>query len=65
MKQLIKPAHGDPHNSVDLFDANRKNDLGEMFCVAPAILPFEVNRYWQHYKETEAMQYGLVNPATI
>lgn len=39
----------DPQNSVSLFDMNRKNVYGEMFCVAPDILSFEVDRYWDSY----------------
>ena len=61
MEKIVKPAYSDPQNSVDLFDAHRKNDFGEMFCVAPAILYSQVNEYWYNY-QTEIMSYGLINP---
>jgi hypothetical protein len=48
-KKLVKPSSFDPENSVSLFDANRENDFGEMYCVAPGILPGEVELYWQEY----------------
>lgn len=49
MRQFVKPAHDDPDNSVDLFDGDRKNKFGEMFCVAPAILYCQVEEYWEDY----------------
>lgn len=49
MKKVIKPAFMDPRNSVDLFDADRRNEFGEMFCVAPAILLHEVKEQWELY----------------
>ena len=49
MRKLIKPAYDDPHNSVDLFDADRRNDFGEMYCVAPAILYSQVKEEWARY----------------
>lgn len=48
-RKLIKPAYEDPHNSIDLFDADRKNEFGEMYCISPAILPQQVNAYWIGY----------------
>ena len=48
-RKLVKPAHDDPNNSVDLFDADRRNEFGEMYCVAPAILHQQVNNYWIGY----------------
>ena len=49
MRKLVKPSHDDPHHSVDLFDADRLNDFGYMYCVAPAILASQVNYYWERY----------------
>lgn len=54
MRKLIKPAFDDPHNSVDLFDADRVNDFGEMYCVRPAILYSEVKMYWNWYVMEQA-----------
>jgi len=58
MKKVVKPAFGDPRHSVDLFDADRKNDRGEMYCVAPAILWSRVREEWERY---EAEQKGGEN----
>ena len=49
MKKFIKPAHDDPHNSWDLFDADRRNEFGGMYCIAPAILYSEVAWHWNRY----------------
>jgi len=49
MKKIVKPAYGDPNHSVDLFDADRVNGFGEMFCVEPAILRSEVDFCWKRY----------------
>lgn len=49
MRKLIKPAYEDPDNSVDLFDADRKNEFGEKYCVAPAILLREADGIWNDY----------------
>ena len=49
MRKVIKPAHSDPDNSVDLFDGDRKNEFGKMYCVAPAIQYCQVNPYWLGY----------------
>ena len=53
MRKLIKPAHDDPDNSVDLFDSGRLNDFGEMYCVKAAILYCQVEEYWQEYVDRE------------
>lgn len=53
MRKLVRPAHGDPHNSVDLFDADRKNQWGEMYCVAPAILSSQIESEWARYSRSE------------
>lgn len=47
-KRLIKSA-GHGSNSVHLMDASRKNDSGEMYCVAPYLLPSQVDQEWQIY----------------
>lgn len=49
MRKYVKPASCDPKNSVSLFDADRKNEFGEMYCVAPAILQDRVDSYWADY----------------
>ena len=54
MRKLVKPAYMDPHNSVDLMDADRTNDFSEMFCVAPAILWSQVEWEWKRYVQEEA-----------
>lgn len=51
MRKLIKPAHDDPDCSVDLFDADRQNPQGGLYCIAPAILLCEVEETWQRYVE--------------
>ena len=38
MKKLVKPAYEDPHHSVDVFDADRHNQWGDLYCVAPGDL---------------------------
>lgn len=48
-KQLTRPAAADPFKSVSLFDANRENEWGEMYCVAPSILQSEVDEHWNAY----------------
>lgn len=45
----VEPAHEDPENSVDLFDAKRRNENGELFCVAAAILPSQIEKEWSNY----------------
>ena len=49
MRKLIRPAHCDPDNSVDLFDADRRNDFDELYCIEPGILREEVPGYWDDY----------------
>ena len=51
--KYVEPAYMDPTNSVDLFDYNRENDSGEMYCVAAAILPEQVDFYWEEYVRLE------------
>ena len=50
-RQLVLPAHEDPHHSVDLFDRNRRNEFGDYACVAPAILYSQVRERWEAYLE--------------
>ena len=58
MKQLIKPSISDHEGSVDLFDADTNNERGGLFCVAAAILPEQVEEYWEEYigKSKEAQE---------
>ncbi len=55
-RKLIKPAYDDPHNSIDLFDADRKNEFGEMYCVRPAILYSQADEYWTDYLKEIAVE---------
>ena len=48
-RKLVKESVNDPENSVSLFDANRLNELGEMYCVAPDILYEQVDYFWGYY----------------
>ena len=57
---LVKPAREDPQNSVDLFDADRKNDFGETYCVAPAILRSEVAERWIRYEDEQGICQGCL-----
>ncbi len=52
MKKCVKPSLSDPEHSVDLFDADRTNESGDMLCVAPAILPEQADEYWNDYVKT-------------
>lgn len=49
MRKLILPAHEDPCHSVDLFDADRRNQWGELYCIRPAVLLAQVEESWQNY----------------
>lgn len=51
MRKTVRPARDDPEGSVDLFDETRKNELGEMYCVQPAIMIEEVPYYWSRYEQ--------------
>ena len=53
MRKIVKPAYGDPNHSVDLLDGDRKNKWGEMYCIAPAILPYQVTDEWERYCRQE------------
>jgi hypothetical protein len=39
--------------SVSLFDADRKNEFGKMYCIASGILQSEVDWYWNLYIKGE------------
>lgn len=52
MKKCVKPSISDPEHSVDLFDADRTNESGDMLCVAPAILSEQADEYWNDYVKT-------------
>lgn len=60
MRKVVKPAHCDPENSVDLFDGDRKNEFGQMYCIAPGITSGEqVRNYWLGYiKGDEPMEFS-------
>ena len=47
--KMVRPAHADPVNSVDLFDRTREGYFGGAYCVAAAILPSEVDEHWSRY----------------
>ena len=49
MRRVIYPCVYDPTRSVSVFDGDRKNQFGEMYCVADGISPEEVERVWQEY----------------
>lgn len=76
MKKVIKPSKSDPENSVDLFDADRENEFGEMFCVNPGILPEDADAYWTYYmnnpskkagrgKQTKKLEFTVCNGSGI
>lgn len=48
-KQGVRISVNNPENSVSLFDLNRKNDFGELYCVAPDILESQVEEFWSEY----------------
>ena len=52
MKKYVKICSYDS-NSVSLFDKDRKNEFGEMYCVAPAILENEIEDCWNEYVKQE------------
>ena len=54
MKLVVKPSHEDQSNSVDVFDADRVNEFGGMYCVAPAIHFDQVDDAWDKYTEYRA-----------
>ena len=49
MKKVIYPTTVDSDNSVDLYDGDRKNEFGKMWCVASAISPRQIDKYWDWY----------------
>ena len=53
MKKVIKPSVSDPVNSVDLFDGDRVNEFGRMYCVSPALLDYQANAEWESYVKKE------------
>lgn len=55
MKKLVKPSVMDTKNSVDLFDADLTNELGDMLCIAPAILPEQADEYWKYYAKKSSV----------
>ena len=53
MKKLVKRSYMDSRNSVDLFDADRKNSIGDMYCVSPAILLHQIDKEWKRYIDSQ------------
>lgn len=49
MKKIIKPSHIDSENSVDLFDGDRLNAYGGVYCVAVSIRDIDVEPLWNAY----------------
>lgn len=45
----VRESINDPDNSVSLFDSNRRNQYGEMYCVEPDILVSQVDEFWGIY----------------
>lgn len=60
-KLRIKPANADPYCFIDLFDAERKNESGEMHCIASAILPGEAAEYWKRYLSEKSKEQNESN----
>ena len=54
MRKIVKPAYLDPEYSVDVFDADYRNEFGGLYCVAPAILSSQVDETWNEYVEWRA-----------
>lgn len=52
-QKLVKPALMDPIYSVSVFDATRKNEFGEPYCVGAAISQDEVECCWADYLQQE------------
>ena len=48
-------------DSVDLFDQTRNNVFDEMYCVAPGILPHQVDDYWNRYLRSQGHPIILEN----
>ena len=60
-EMLVCPCTYDS-NSVSLYDANRKNAYGEMYCVQSAILESEVPILWPQYiKQIETPKKSVIS----
>jgi hypothetical protein len=59
-RKVVKTSFMDPQHSVDLYDGDRKNEFGTMHCVAPAILPYQVDSFWEVYKQNLKQEKGNV-----
>jgi len=53
-RMLVAPAFEELENSVDVFDADRKNSFGGLYCVAAVILLSQVEQAWDQYAEYRA-----------
>ena len=51
--RVVRPAIDDPVNSVSVLDGGRLMASGKHFCVAPAIVPSQVDDAWNRYLENE------------
>lgn len=51
MRKYVLPSKDDRDNSVDLFDADRKNEQGTMYCVEPLITQEQVEERWAAYRD--------------
>jgi len=54
MRRVIYPCVFDPARTVSVFDADRTNQFGEMYCVADGIAPEEVDQRWKEYVRTSS-----------
>jgi hypothetical protein len=55
MRKVIRTCSYDS-NSVSLFDGDRKNELGEMYCVQSGILYEQTDMFWGWYLEAEGVK---------
>ena len=55
MRRVIYPCVFDPARTVAIYDADRVNAYGEMYCVADGIAPDEVDQYWGEYVKRKTL----------
>lgn len=60
MKMLILPAQEDPDHSVDVFDRDRRNEMGGYWCVAPSVLAYEALYCWDRYVEENSLDLEMM-----
>ncbi len=56
-RYIYRPAAIDPINSSSIFDTQRKNEFGEMFCVAPALSHEQAVKDCKRLNRGEPTQY--------